>query len=391
MDGRPGGTAGQRRNHLMRVLHLLHSLRHGGLERVVVSVANGLSRRGLTQGVCCLHQAGPLIEALAPEVATFVLDAAPNDLTLTWRLRRIYRRFRPNVVHTVDFCSWPEATLAALARTGIGRMHSFHGFLAEPPRRWRLVGHLLARRTHLLHAVSEDLADRAARTYHIRRERIQVIPNGVDTQAFDPARVRTTKADLGIPDHRFVCVTVASLTPAKNPLLLVDVAQRVGSGIHFVWVGDGPLREQVVERLRRCELTGVFTLAGPTDDVRPWLAAADAFVLPSDTEAAPLSALEAMAMQLPVVATRTGAVEHVVGPARAGMLVDPGDAVGLARCIARLRDGPGHRRLMGVRGRCQVVESFSLQGMLDRYAQAYETLSAGRSTVAPPAPMPVGG
>ena len=52
----------------MRVLHLLHSLRRGGLERVVVSVANGLSRRGLTQGVCCLHQAGPLIEALAPEV-----------------------------------------------------------------------------------------------------------------------------------------------------------------------------------------------------------------------------------------------------------------------------------------------------------------------------------
>ena len=386
-----GSAAWKHRINLMRVLHLLHSLRRGGLERVVVSVANGLGRRGMSQGVCCLHDAGPLIEALDPHVETFVLEAAVNDVTLTLRLRRLYRRFRPDVIHTVDFCSWPDATMAAFARGRMRRMHSFHGFLAPLPRRWRLAGHVLARWTHLLHAVSDDLADQTATVFRIPRKRLEVIPNGVDVEAFDPMRVRVAKADQGLPGHRFVCVTVASLTPAKNPLLLVEVARRVGPGVHFVWVGDGPLRGRVTEQIARYDLADSFTLAGAADDVRPWLAAADVFVLPSDTEAAPLSALEAMAMQLPVIATRTGAIEQVVGPARAGMLVEPSDAAALAECIAALRADPGHRRLMGVRGRGEVVQNFSLQGMLDHYQQAYERLCPGQCATRRLMPAPAGG
>ncbi|MHC4609280.1 MAG: glycosyltransferase, partial [Planctomycetota bacterium] len=259
----------------MRVLHLLHSLRRGGLERVVASVANGLQRRGLTQGLCCLHEAGPLIGALDPRIETFVLGAAPNDVTLASRLGCVYRRFRPEVIHTVDFCSWPDATLASLSQPRVRRMHSFHGFLADPPRRWRLAGRCLARWTHLLHAVSDDLADRAARIYRISRRRIEVIPNGVDVGLFDPALVQATKAERWIPEDRFVCITVGSLTPAKNPLLLLEVARRVGSGVHFVWVGDGPLRGELAKQLADSGLTDTFTLAGPVDDVRPWLAAAD--------------------------------------------------------------------------------------------------------------------
>ena len=143
---------------VMRVLHLLHSLRRGGLERVVVSVANGLSRRGLEQGVCCLHEAGPLIECLDADVETFVLESRPNAMTLPLRLMRVYRAFGPDVIHTVDFCSWPDATLAAMSRPRVRRMHTFHGFLSRPPWRYRLTGRILAGRTQGLCAVSEDLA-----------------------------------------------------------------------------------------------------------------------------------------------------------------------------------------------------------------------------------------
>ncbi|HUU83605.1 MAG TPA: glycosyltransferase family 4 protein [Phycisphaerae bacterium] len=374
----------------MRVLHLLHSLRRGGLERVVVSVANGLSRRGIGQGVCCLHEAGPLIDCLDDDVRTFVLNARPNAAGLPLRLARVYRAFRPNVIHTVDFCSWPDATLAAVTRPWVRRMHTFHGFLSRPPRRYRLMGRALAALTHGLHAVSEELAATAANVYRLRPGRIAVLPNGVDVDFFDPALAGDARQKLGIPQHRFVCVTVASLTPAKNPLLLVEAARRVGPGVHFVWVGDGPLRAVMEEAVAGCDLDDVFTLAGRADDVRPWLAAADVFVLPSDAEAAPLCVLEAMAMQLPVVATRTGALEAIVGASRAGLLAERDDAPALADAIERLRAAPGHRRLMGVRGRNTVVERYGLDRMLDEYRRALERLCPRAAVPERVSPMPAG-
>lgn len=375
----------------MRVLHLLHSLRRGGLERVVVAVANGLTRRGLVQGVCCLHQAGPLIDALDPAVDRFVLDARPNSVGLPWKLRGLYRRFRPDVIHTLDFCSWPDATMAALGCSRIKRMHSFHGFLGHTPRRYRLTGAVLARLTHRLHAVSDDLADRAADVFWCDRKRFAVIPNGVDGFAFDPVRFDTSRAHRDTQRPEVVCVTVASMTPAKNPLLLVEAARRVGPGIRFVWVGDGPLRPAMADRIDRAGLGDAFTLAGSTADVRPYLADADVFVLPSDTEAAPLSVLEAMAMQLPVVATRTGSVEATLRDAGAGLLVEPGDAGALAEAIKSLAHAPGHRRRMGIRGRSAAIQRFSVDRMLDGYQQAYERL--GRADPAPTGllPAPTGG
>lgn len=376
---------------VMRVLHLLHSLRRGGLERVVVSVANGLSRRGLEQGVCCLHEAGPLVECLDADVETFVLETRPNAMTLPLRLMRVYRAFGPDVIHTVDFCSWPDATVAAMTRPWARRMHTFHGFLSRPPWRYRLTGRILAGRTHGLCAVSEDLAAEAAGAYGLRSRRITVLPNGVDVDVFDPVALAGSRAALGLGPRQFVCVTVASLTPAKNPFLLVEVARRVGPGVHFVWVGEGPLRQALARQIARYELSGAFTLAGDAEDVRPWLAAADVFVLPSDTEAAPLSVLEAMVMQLPVVATRTGGLESLVGAARAGVLVAAGDAVAMAEALERLRASPGHRRVMGVRGRNAVVERYSLDRMLDAYQGAFEGLCHQVGTTSRFRAMPVGG
>lgn len=372
----------------MRVLHLVHSLDCGGLERIVVSLANGLNRRGLPQGVCCLHEAGPLGKALDPRVTVFVLGARPNDPGLPLKLRRVYRSFRPGVIDTADFASWPDATLAGLTCPGVKRARAFHGFLAPPPRRWRLAGHLLARWTHHLRAVSHQLALKVADVYRIPLARIEVTPNGVDTDYFDrsalPAWAPPSK-------ERFTCVTVASLTPAKNPLGLIEVARLVGAQVHFVWVGDGPLKEEFARRIAESGLTESFTLAGRLDDVRPVLARADVFVLPSMTEAAPVCVLEAMAMRLPVIATWTGDLDDTVGASGSGILVEPGDAAGLAAAIQRLRQEPALGRTMGVKGRAAVVERFSLERMLDRYQAGYARLCRARNALGPASAMPVAG
>ncbi len=372
----------------MRVLHLLHSLRRGGLERVVVSVANGLSRRGVPQAIGCLHEAGPLVDGLDPGVELFVLGAQSNDPRLPWKLRHVCGRFQPDVVETVDFCSWPDATLAT-AFQDVQRVHVFHGFLDRPPWRYRLAGHVLARWTHRLLAVSHSLADQVASVFRIPRRTIQVVPNGVDADYFDPAGV--VRPAPAPKDGPFTCVTVASLTPAKDPLILVEVAQKVGSGVRFVWVGDGPLRGEFERRIDAGRVCGSFTLVGAVDDVRPYLAAADAFVLPSASEAAPMAVLEAMAMQLPVIATRVGDVPRVVEPGRAGLIVDPGDADSLAATIVRLRSGRHDVRAMEARGRAEVIDNYSLTAMLDAYQRTYQELCLGEAPVRQACPATVGG
>lgn len=373
----------------MRVLHILHSLSMGGLERVVVSVANGLARRGMPQAVCCLHDRGCLLEHLDPDVQTHLLDARPNDPTLPLKLARIYRSFRPDIVETADYCSWPDATLAALGHRRVRLAHTFHGFLAQPPRRHRWAGRLLAHCTHHLKAVSGQLAGQAADLFHIPLERIDVLPNGVDVHAFDPDRFPTDTLPIA-SRHKFTCLTVGSLKPAKDPLILVDVARRLGPDVHFVWVGQGSLQAQFTQRAREAGVSEQFTLTGEVLDVRPHLAAADLFVLPSRTEAAPMAVLEAMAMGLPIVATRTGDLQLMAQDTGAGLLTDVADAAGLAWSIDRLRREPQMRRSMAIAARRAAVERFSTRRMLDGYQRHYQQLCPGQPAL-PGAALTAGG
>jgi glycosyltransferase involved in cell wall biosynthesis len=314
-------------------------------------------------------------------VQVFLLNSPPNDPSLSFKLRRVYREFQPEVIDTADFCSWPAATLAALTCRRARRAHVFHGFAERPPRRWRMAGHFLAGWTHYLRAVSANLADQASSLYRIPRRRIDVVPNGVDTDHFDRTRISGLGHQRSATDRPFTCVTTASLTPAKNPLLLVEVARRVGSGVHFVWIGDGPLKDEFVRQINRQGVQDSFTLPGSLDEVRPHLAGADAFVLPSSTEALPMCVLEAMAMQLPVIATRVGDLERLIRPAEAGVLVDAGDGAALAAAIEKLRDSPDRCREMGRRGRSEVIERYSLGRMLDAYQRAYERLCPTKGAV----------
>ena len=104
-----------------------------------------------------------------------------------------------------------------------------------------------------------------------------------------------------------------------------------------------------------------------------------------------MSVLEAMAMQLPVVATRTGALESLVGDPQAGVLVETGDAAAMAEAVEHLRAAPGHRRLMGVRGRNAVVERYGLDRMLDAYQRVFEGLCGAAGTNGRLCAVPAGG
>lgn len=357
-----------------RILHVVHSLPIAGMERIVVTLANGLQKRGWPQTLCCLRRPGALAKSLSPQVDLVAMNARGRDWAMAGRLRRLAERCRPDLVHGQNLGTWCDAVRAFAGRYPL--VQSFHGFLRDTlPLPQRVLARRLARRTDRLVAVSQPLAREMARRFEVSPESIHVVVNGIDTAHFAPYQRGPAETQIrAAVQDRFLCVTVASLSPAKSPQTLVQAARRLPDNIAFIWVGTGPLEKHAHQMIEDANLQQRFLLVGTHADVRPFLRAADLFVLPSRIEAMPISVLEAQATGLPVVATNVGALPDIVAPDRTGLLAPPEDPQALAACVTKLADDPAARQSMGRAARDSVIRRFGADHMIDRYIAVYESL-----------------
>ena len=143
----------------------------------------------------------------------------------------------------------------------------------------------------------------------------------------------------------------------------------------LIVVGDGSLRQVVDEHAS----AGVVA-TGRVADVKPYLEAADAFVLPSRSEASSIALLEAMAVGLPVVATGVGGTLDLIADGDNGLLVAPEDPGALARGLLRLLDEPGRRRAMGEAARRAVLDSHRVETRVERLVELYRSVIAVNGT-----------
>jgi glycosyltransferase involved in cell wall biosynthesis/SAM-dependent methyltransferase len=161
-------------------------------------------------------------------------------------------------------------------------------------------------------------------------ERIAFCPSGIDLDTYrpgprDPEVVRT----IGAEPSDFIVGFSGRLAEEKDPLTFVEVARRTPQElpVRFVMTGAGPLRSQVEEAVRTAALPpGRFHFAGPVADVAPWLRSYDALLLPSRLDGRPLVVMEALAVGVPVIASRVGALPELVEENVNGFLCPPGDA-----------------------------------------------------------------
>jgi len=204
-----------------------------------------------------------------------------------------------------------------------------------------------------------------------------VILNGVNLERFSPdaGRGRAIRAELGIAAQAPLVGTVAVFRRQKRLDRWLEVAHGLArrlSDCRFLIVGDGPLRPEVEARIEELELGSRVHLAGIREDVRPYLAAMDVFVSSSQFEGLPIALLEAMAMELPVVATAVGGVPEVVVAGETGALVPPGDVPRLESATFDLLCDQEARRRLGRAGRERIVAELSLERMVARQERLYE-------------------
>lgn len=337
-----------------------------------------LVERGHDVLVCSLSGPGPLLDAMrsggaeTESLAGSSPASVPGDAI---RLRGILRRWHPDVVHAHEVLPALVGGLAS-GRRAIFQRHHLAG-----SARLRAASWLATRVTRATIAVSDAVATRARDDDHRQPDRIAVARNGIATLPPAAAReVEQLRASLGLGDG-VVLAVVARLRPEKGVANLLAALPRladlVDRSVHLVVVGDGPDRARLAG-LVPTRRPGEVHFVGAQDEVSRWYGLADVVVIPSEHEAMPLTAIEAMAAGRPVVASDVGGLPEVVSDGRTGVLVPPGSPDDLAAALAALASDPDRRQALGRAGLDRFTSSFTAAAMVAAWEDAYLRLGARR-------------
>jgi glycosyltransferase involved in cell wall biosynthesis len=388
-------------NGRLTIVHVIARLNVGGAALHVMQLAREQQRRGHHVLVIAgtLAEGEESMEYLAEELGVGFLKLPALQRPLSVRadtaailaLRRILRQRRPDVLHTHTAKAGATGRLAALA-AGSARpraiVHTYHGHVLSGyfGRRWewvfRRIERLLARGTGTLIAVSDEVRDDLVRFGVAPAERFAVVPYGFDLADWGPdddeAR-RRIRGELGLSDETLAIGWAGRLTAIKRPLDLVRTLSGVRSeGVDavLVLVGDGEDREETAELARELEVAESCRFVGFQQHIRAWYAAFDVSLLTSANEGTPVVAIESLAAERPVVATRAGGTGTVVVDGESGFLLEVGDTYGLARRLVELARDPELRARLGRNGAADVRTRFAMGRMVDELEAVYRRLLA---------------
>ena len=212
---------------------------------------------------------------------------------------------------------------------------------------------------------------------HFQFDRIEVIPNFVCPDEYKPKIDCDLRSALS-PDGAPVMVHVSNFRPVKRPVDCIEILARVlkKTKARLVMVGDGSERTNAIHRARCLGVADSCIFVGKQPRIVDYLCASDILLLPSEQESFGLAALEAMAVQVPVIATRVGGLPEVVDDGATGFLSAVGDIDKMADDAARLLMDEKLRREMGRRARASATSRYSTDLIIPKYIQFYERVLA---------------
>jgi glycosyltransferase involved in cell wall biosynthesis len=385
------------------VLRVIARLNVGGPALHVAYLTAGLTERGydttLVAGTIGRGEESMAYVAESAGARVLTLpglsrEIAPlHDTVAVFRLARLIRRLRPEILHTHTAKAGTVGRVAALLAGGARPpivVHTFHGhvlrgyFSPGKTAFFRELERLLARVTTVLIAVSPEVRDDLVALGVAPAEKFAVIRLGIELEQ----RVRSeeprdeVRRRLGIPPERFVVGWLGRMTGVKqtSDLLSVLAALRErGVDAGLLVVGDGPDREGFERQAQSLGLMRQCLFLGYQEEVAPWYAAMDAVALPSGNEGTPVTVIEALAAGRPVAAYGVGGVPDVVRDGVDGFVVEAGDTAALAGRLAELAADPALRERMGAAGRERVLERYGVGRLLEDVDRLYrETITATR-------------
>jgi glycosyltransferase involved in cell wall biosynthesis len=363
----------------LNIAHVIGSFEVGGAERVALALAGSQREQGHRVHAISLMSGppGPLAHAFSDcGVLTRTIAKRPGfDTRLSAKLAAFFARDRVDVVHVHN----PQpliygAPAGRLANTAV--IYTKHGANRDLGRRvWLRRAAAVCVDAYV--AVSDATAEVARKDHEARENKLLVIQNGIDTSKFCaiPSARASVRRALGLPLNARVIGSVGRLSrPKSHDVLLRAAAPMLAEhhGAYLLFVGDGPERGNLERLAGRLGVHDRVVFTGNRDDVARILNALDVFVLSSRSEGLPLVVIEAMATQLPVIASAVGGLPSVIEHERTGLLVSASDDLALRVAIGQVLVDEDRARALGRRAREAVLERFSLQEMSRAHLSLYD-------------------
>ncbi len=370
-----------------KVIHVITKLELGGAQKVTLMTLERLPRDRYELGLVTgpdglLVDWATRIEGLEPVwMPSLIREVRPiQDLKALFSMLRLFRREKPQIVHTHSSKAGILGRWAARLAGVPFIFHTAHGFgfhdFQRPlvKRVYVWLERVTSKITTKLVVVSYANAEKGERNGVFQRGDWILCRDAISvTEFMQPGPRRQKLSEWGIPNNKLVVGMIACLKPQKSPIDFVDVAARVlkeNAQAHFVLAGDGELRPQVESRIEEHGIGKQFTLLGWQTDMPEVYRNLDIVVLTSLWEGLPCVFSEAMAGDLPIVATNVDGAREAIVDGENGFLHEPHDVEGMAKSVLKLLQDPRLRQTMGNRGKSRVME-FDISTSVANLESAY--------------------
>lgn len=329
----------------LRVLHLVSGDLWAGAEVQVKNLVSAqLKRTDIIPSVIVLNPGRLMSELRGMAVAVTLIDeAGHSSLSILWGLIHQLRKDRPDLIHTHRLKENVIGSIAAFFAGGIPSLRTVHGLEENPPLWYRLDKRFYRWTDRLcalflqdkVVAVSTDIAERLRHQFPERL--IEVVVNGIDLESdvLQTARRRSrlrksaTSPRVGI---------IGRLVPVKRVDLFIDISRAFTDAYPeidavFCIYGDGPQRNELESYAMREGVQTNLRFFGHIDSIYDEMVALDALIMTSDHEGLPMTLLEAMALDVPIIARNVGGIPEVLDNGRFGQLIDSSDPADYIRAI----------------------------------------------------------
>lgn len=359
----------------MKILLVITGLGMGGAEHVVVNLADELAQRGHQVKIAYLTgQALVLPENPHIEVIPIGMTGAKSFFSAYFKLRGLIKSFKPDVVHSHMVHANILSRLLRLTVYIPKLVCTAHN--TNEGGKLRMLAY---RFTDKLADITTNVSEEAVAAFiskgAAKPERIVAVANGIDTNKFkfNSSDREKLRKELKVTDQKMLLAVGRLDTQKDYPNLLnaIDQLKQTRQDFKVFIVGDGPLKDELLQLRERLQLTDSVEFLGIRRDVKALMSATDIYVMSSAWEGLPMVILESMSCERVVVATDCGGVKEVVGDA--GKIVQTTNSSALAAAIDNVLSTDEEKLInIGAKAREKVVSTYSLEKNIENYLKLYK-------------------
>ncbi len=363
----------------MHIVYVITDLNVGGVPLHLHRLVSVMLDRGYRASVISMAKPGPVAEKLkADGVEVYSCEACCGwDIRVVRRLADLLRKLQPDIVHSFLFHAnvasrWAARRVDIPANSVVCEIQT-----VEMERRWHL---WVDRFTHggcrFTIGNSPSVIQHLHTHAKIPQEQLRLVRGGIDPDKFQQVNP-TDRSSLNIPSGAKMILWAGRLDPVKGLDNLLDAFHNVTrqTDAHLVLAGDGPLRSQLVNRVKTLSLNDRVHLLGLRDDVPSLMKAADLFVFPSRTEGLPNALLEAMASHCPIITTDVPGCRDLIEHDVNGLLVTYDDTKALADSITQLLEDRALAKKLAEKAAASVINDWHIDQTYNAYEAVYNEIA----------------